>query len=97
VPNPTRLSFRIVASVDANRLKREIWMWNAQGGTFELVYSRPATLTDDAARIDLGPNFARFLDPAGNLKARVKWSSFSPKAARTWQVSVNQAVWAAGL
>ena len=71
-------------------------MQNAQSGTLELVDSRPATTTDQTVRLDLGPNFSRFIDPSGNLMARVKWFPLSPNGSRSWQVSVDQAVWAAG-
>ena len=96
-PNPTRLSFQIVASANVNGLQQEVWMRNAQSGALELVDSRPATTIDQTVRVDLGPNFSRFIDAAGNLMARVKWFPLSQDGSRTWQVSVDQAVWAAGL
>lgn len=97
LPNPTRLSFQIVASANVNGLQQEVWMRNAQSGTLELVDSRPATTAYQSVRVDLGPNFSRFIDAAGNFTARVKWSASSPNGSRTWQVSVDQAIWAAGL
>jgi hypothetical protein len=97
VPNPTGLSFQIVASANLNGLRQELWMQNAQSGALELVDSRPATTTDQNVRVDLGPNFSRFIDATGNLMARVKWFPLSQAGSRSWQVSVDQAVWAAGL
>jgi hypothetical protein len=97
VPNPTGLSFQLVAAANTAGLQQEIWMRNAQSGTFELVDTRPATTTDQTARIDLGPNFARFIDPAGDFLARLKWNPLTQTGSRSWQVNVDQAVWAAGL
>jgi hypothetical protein len=94
LPNPTRLSFQIVASVSVNGLQQEVWMRNAQSGTLELVDARPVTKANQSTRVDLGRNFSRFIDAAGNLTARVKWS---PIGSGAWQVSVDQAVWSAGL
>jgi WD40 repeat protein len=97
LPNPTGLSFQIVTSASIPGLQQEVWMRNAQSGTLELVDARPATTAYQSVRINLGPNFSRFIDAAGNLMARVKWSVLSPIASNTWQVSVDQAVWPAGL
>jgi WD40 repeat protein len=96
LPNLLRLSFQIVAVANSGGLQQEIWMKNGQTGTFELVDTRPAATTDQAVRIELGPNVMRYIDGSGNMTARVKWFS-SPTASRTWQVSVDQAIWAAGL
>ena len=97
LPNPTRLSFQIVASANIAGLQQEVWMRNAQSGILELVDARPATTAYQSIRVDLGPNFSRFIDAAGNLMTRVKWSALSPIASTTWEVSVDQAVWTAGL
>jgi WD40 repeat protein len=99
LPNPTSLSFQIVASAAASGLRQEIWMQNVQSGALELVDTHTATIRDQTVRVDLGPNFSRFIDASGNVTARVKWSGFGlmPAGARLWQVSVNQAVWATGL
>ena len=59
--------------------------------------ARPATIASQSVRIDLGPNFSRFIDAAGNLMTRVQWRVLSPTASNTWQVSIDQAVWPAGL
>lgn len=74
-------------------------MWNAPSGALELVDTHTTTTRDQTVRVDVGPNFSRFIDSSGNVMARVKWSGFGfmPSGARIWQVSVNQAVWAAGL
>jgi WD40 repeat protein len=97
LPNPTSLSFQVVASVNVGGFRQEVWMLNTQTGALELVDSRSATTTDQTVRVDLGSNFARFIDASGNLKARVKWSLAPSGRARAYQVSVDQAVWAAGL
>jgi WD40 repeat protein len=97
LPNPTRLSFQVVASANVGGFRQEVWMLNAQSGALELVDSRSAATTDQTVRIDLGSNFARFIDAAGNLKARVKWSLAPSGRSRAYQVSVDQGVWAAGL
>ena len=97
MPNPTRLFFQIVASVSVSGFQQEVWMWNAQSSAFELVDARPATTAYQSIRIDLGPNFGRFIDTAGNLKARVKWSLLPSSRSRPWQVRLDQAVWSAGL
>ena len=72
-------------------------MRNAQSGILELVDARPAITAYQSIRVDLGPNFSRFIDAVGNLMTRVKWSVLSPIASTTWEVNVDQAVWAAGL
>ncbi len=95
--SPTRLSFQMVSSANVSGLQQEIWMLNAQTGTFEQLDTRPATTTEQTVRIELGPNFARFIDPSGNFVARTKWFSVSPNNSRSWQISVDQAVWSAGL
>jgi hypothetical protein len=97
VPNPTGLFFQIVASANLSGVRQEIWIQNAQSGMLELVDSRPATTIDQTVRVDLGPNFFRFIDPKGNLMARVKWFPLSQNISRTWRVSIDQAIWAAGL
>lgn len=96
LPNPSRLSFQIVAVATSNGLQQEIWMKNAQNGTFELVDARPAATTDQTLRILLGPNILRYIDASGNILARVKWFG-SPNGSRSWQISVDQAIWPAGL
>jgi len=70
---------------------------NAQSGPLELIDTRRITTLDRSARIDLGPNFSRFIDAAGNVMARVKWSALSPNELKAWQVNVDQAVWSSGL
>jgi hypothetical protein len=95
LPNPSRLSFQIVAVANPGGLQQEIWMRNAQTGGFELVDTRPAATTNQALRIVLGPNVMKYIDPAGNMLARAKWYG-SPTGARSWQISVDQAIWAAG-
>jgi WD40 repeat protein len=99
LPNPTQLSFQIVTSATVLGVRQEVLMFNAQSGALELVDSRFTTIEDQTARIDLGPNFSRFIDSAGNLKARVQWfgSGLSGLSTGPWQVNVDQAVWAAGL
>lgn len=97
LPNPTGLSFQLVASANMAGVQQEVWMRNAQSGAFELVDTHPATTTDQTVRVDLGPNFARFIDPAGDFLARLKWNPLTQTGSRSWQVSVDQAVWAAGL
>ncbi len=99
LPSPTSLSFQIVASAAAAGLRQEVWMRNAQSGELELVDTHTTTTRDQTVRVDLGPNFSRFIDASGNVMARMKWSGFGlmPSGARLWQVSVNQAVWATGL
>lgn len=99
LPDPTSLSFQIVASAAAFGLRQEVWMWNAQSGALELVDTHTTTTRDQTVRVDLGPNFSRFIDASGNVMARMKWSGsgLMPSGARIWQVNVNQAVWAAGL
>src|SRR5205823_891819 len=93
LPNPSRLSFQIVAVANLGGLQQEIWMRNAQNGTFELVDTRPTTTTDQALRTVLGPNIMRYIDASGNMLARVKWFS-SPNGSRSWQISIDQAIWA---
>jgi len=97
LPNPTGLSFQLVASANMAGIQQEIWMRNAQSGALELVDTRPATTADQTVRVDLGPNFARFIDPASDVLARLKWNPSTQTGSRSWQVSVDQAVWAAGL
>lgn len=99
LPNPTRLYFQTVTSTSVPGVRQELWMLNAQSGQLELVDTRFTTIADQTARIDLGSKFSRFIDVAGNLKARVQWSGtgFSAHGSGPWQVSVDQTVWAAGL
>lgn len=97
LPNPLRLDFQIVASANIAGLEQEIWMRDVQNGTFELVDTRPAATTDLNLRIVLGPNIVRYIDASGNVTARVKWFPLSPNISRSWQISVDQAIWAVGL
>lgn len=91
--NPGGLSFQIVVSGAVDGIQQQIWMRNAQTKTLELVDARNITTSEQTVRVDLGPNFARFIDLAGNVSARLKYSSF----ANDWNITVDQAIWAAGL
>ncbi|MEP6808820.1 MAG: WD40 repeat domain-containing protein [Chthoniobacterales bacterium] len=93
----TRLSFQIVASATRSGVQQQIWMRDAQTGVLELRDSRTITTANGTARIDLGPDFARFVDAAGNLSARVKWFSPPAKGSHDWTVVIDQAIWAVGL
>lgn len=95
--NPLRLSFQIVATANLAGLIQEIWMRNAQNGTFELVDTRPAATTDQTLRVVLGPNIFRYIDSSGNVMARVKWLPSSQNLSRSWQISIDQAIWPVGL
>jgi hypothetical protein len=99
----TRVSFQIVGSASVDGVQQEVWMRNAQTGILELVDSHPLTTVEQTIRVDFGANFARFVDKAGNLAARLKWSRPSVNGKRPesapndWLVTLDQTVWAAGL
>jgi len=95
--NPLRLSFQIAATANFSGLEQEVWMRNAQNGTFELIDTRPAATIEQTLRLLLGPNIVRYIDASGNVTARVKWFSPSQNVSRSWQISVDQAIWAVGL
>jgi WD40 repeat protein len=97
LPNPLRLSFQIAATANFSGLEQEVWMRNAQNGTFELIDTRPAATIEQTLRLLLGPNIVRYIDASGNVTARVKWFSPSQNVSRSWQISVDQAIWAVGL
>jgi hypothetical protein len=101
-PDPTRLAFQLIGGPDVPGVEQELWMRDAQTGIFELVDSRSAALNNEPVRIDLGTDFKRFVDATGNVAARVKWSATSRNdldrpLPSDWTVTLDQAVWSAGL
>jgi WD40 repeat protein len=97
VPNPTRLSFLIESRASQSQIRQEIWLRNVQTQAFELVDGRNISRTDQIARIDVTGDFGRFVDPSGNVSARIKWKPAGPLLSYPWNVSVDQAVWSVGL
>lgn len=96
-PNPTSLAFTLKAGVSTPGLMQEVWMFNFQTNAFEMVDSRTATIADQITRVDLGANYARFLDASGNFRARIQFRQIAATFAASWRVSIDQAVWSAGL
>jgi WD40 repeat protein len=94
LPTPTRLSFIVEAGANVGYLQRQIWMHNFHTGQLELLDTASQTTEDQNVRIDLGANFARFIGPAGEVKARLKWG---PASRSGWQIRLDQVQWSAGL
>ncbi len=97
--NSTSLAFQILVTASVDRIRQEIWMRNAKTGEFERVDGRWLTADAQTIRVDLGRQFARYIDPSGQVSAQVKYFPDNEHEApwRDWEIRIDQAVWAAGL
>lgn len=96
-PSPQRLQFLLEARASTPNLVQEVWLRNQQTHQFELVDSRAAAMSDQAIRVDLGSNFARFVDGSGNLSARIKWRPAGLINGSRWEIRIDRASWSVGL
>lgn len=96
-PSPQSVQFLLEARASTPNLVQEVWLRNQQTHQLELVDSRPAGTSDQAIRIDVGPNFARFIDGAGNLSARIKWRAAGLINGSRWEIRIDRAAWSVGL
>lgn len=91
----TSLAFTITASASTSGLIQELWLKNRMNGTWELLDSRTAATADSTARVDVSGQFGRFVGPAGEVEARLRFRGKAGSGA--WTVRVDRAVWLAGL
>ncbi|HVT12783.1 MAG TPA: WD40 repeat domain-containing protein [Fimbriimonadaceae bacterium] len=97
VPNPTSLAFTVKAGVSTPGLQQEVWMFNFHSGSYEQVDARAATVADQTTRVDLGANFGQYLDGSGNFRTVVQFRQVAATLSASWRVSIDRAVWSAGL
>jgi hypothetical protein len=91
---PTSLQFTLEAGVFATGLLQTIELLNQQTSQYELVDTRPASMTDTRITLTPGGNISRFVHPTTRaMTARVTFAENAALRAGLWQARVDQVVW----
>jgi hypothetical protein len=92
--SPSALSLVLEASANTAGLTQTIEIFNWNSGQYELVDSRAATLSDQAAEIELSEGVADYVQlGSGAIKTRVGWRATGIIFLFPWTVSIDQLAW----
>jgi len=92
--SPSEFRFDLEAKVNAGGLTQKIELYNFDTEEWELVDTRPATVSDSSVEIVASGDLTRFIEP-GTLavKAQLTWKAFGPITLFPWQVGIDKAGW----
>jgi len=93
--NPSELKFILEAGAQtAGNYTQKIELFNYVTQSYELVDSRPASMTETTVEVTVTGNPARFIEPGTlSMKAQVTWKATGLTMAYPWLIGIDQAVW----
>ncbi len=91
--SPTALGFRLEGHVSVGNLTQEILVYNFTTNRWDLIDSRPASVTETVVDVQVS-NPASYVEPGtGRVRALLTWKPAGPVLVYPWQVRIDQAVW----
>ncbi|MGE0001778.1 MAG: FG-GAP repeat domain-containing protein [Fimbriimonadaceae bacterium] len=91
--NVSQLTLRYEGSSSVANMGQTLSLFNFASGSFEVVDTRNATLTDSTATIVISANAGRFVSSTGALRAMVSYKPNGPILFSTWATRTDFVQW----
>ena len=90
----SRFTFNIVVGTNSDVLEENLYLFDYQANTWQLVYSGACFTSDHPITIDQTNNMSRFIQPGTReLRAKMTWKAFAPVLSYPWHSWIDQAYW----